>query len=424
MDHSRKQESPASHPKRPEAPLPILEEPIDLTARLAFLSLGDQDRVHLAAISRRMSRDSDAFVEQFYAHLFRFEETAQFLRDPQLVASLKQRQKAHLESMLAAHWDEAYLARHLRVGDAHAQVGINPHMFLGAYNQYLQFCFRRLAAPNAEMQAFAEQMLSLLKVVLLDIGLSLDAYFQQATQNLREALNLVFQANTELRQFAQFTSHDLKTPLATVANLCDEVLDEFAEELPSEAQKLIDQARQRAFSMSRTIDELLKSTISLSTKVELDEVPSGEVIHEAVDQVRPQLEEKQIELTSASQLPWVMGDRVRIREAFYNLLSNAAKFIDKTPGRITIDVDLRGQDCIFAVRDNGPGIPREEWERVFVPFRRLPTHREQPGSGLGLYFAKSVIEAQGGRLWVESELGEGSCFYVLLKRPPGAAARD
>jgi len=409
-----------------DAATPALpEEPTDLASRLAFLSLDEQDRVHLAAIAGRLSRESDEFVEQFYAHLFRFPGTARFLRDPQLVASLKERQKSHLESMLAAKWDDAYVARHLRVGDAHAQVGISPHMFLGAYNQYLQFCFRRLTDPdNPRMQEFAERMLSLLKVVLLDIGLTLDAYFLQATQNLREALDLVFQANTELRQFAQFTSHDLKTPLATVANLCDEVLDEFANELPPAAQELIDKARQRAFSMSATIDELLKSTISLSTKVELDEVPSSEVINEAIDQVRPQLEEKKIELSVAAHLPWVMGDRVRIREAFYNLLLNAAKFIDKTPGRISINFERRGNDCIFAVCDNGPGIPREEWERIFVPFRRLPTHRDQPGSGLGLYFAKSIIDAQGGRLWVESELGQGSCFYVSLKRPPGTTTRE
>ena len=125
-------------------------------------------------------------------------------------------------------------------------------MFLGAYNQYLQFCFRRLVpTDNPALQEIAERMLSLLKVVLLDIGLTLDAYFLQATQNLREALDLVFQANAELRQFAQFTSHDLKTPLATVANLCDEVLDEFAEDLPPDACQLIDKGRGSAFSMQR-----------------------------------------------------------------------------------------------------------------------------------------------------------------------------
>ena len=116
-----------------------------------------------------------------------------------------------------------------------------------------------------------------------------------------------------------------------------------------------------------------------------------------------------------AQCPWVSGDRVRLREAFYNLLSNAAKFIDKTPGRIAIEVKSSGDECIFTVADNGPGIPRNELERVFAPFRRLPMHRDQPGSGLGLYFTKNLIEQQGGRVWAQSEPGQGSVFYVVLK---------
>ncbi len=140
--------------------------------------------------------------------------------------------------MLDAQWDTDYVRRRQRVGDVHAKVGIEPKIFLGAYYQYLQFCFRRMAAQHdPQLQAYAEQMLTLLKVVMLDVGMTLDAYFVEATRNLRHALDIVFRSNTELRQFAQFTSHDLKTPLATVANLCDEVLDEFATEIPAEAQR-------------------------------------------------------------------------------------------------------------------------------------------------------------------------------------------
>ena len=101
---------------------------------------------------------------------------------------------------------------------------------------------------------------------------------------------------------------------------------------------------------------------------------------------------------------------------FYNLLSNAIKFIDKRQGRITIGCTTRDDDCVFSFADNGSGIPAEELSRVFVPFRRLPAHRHIPGSGLGLYFAKAMVEQQNGRIWAESEPGTGSCFYVLLKR--------
>lgn len=224
------------------------------------------------------------------------------------------------------------------------------------------------------------------------------------------------QANTELRQFAQFTSHDLKTPLATVINLCDEAVDEFGRDMPAEAHRLVELARNQSLRISRTIDELPSSTDSIHADTEIQETSSEQALTEAIDRVRPLLDEKQIELTLPTQFPWVAGDRVRLREAFYNLLSNAAKFIDKRPGRIAVAVEIRGDDCIFSFADNGPGIPSDELQRIFVPFRRLSIHRDIPGSALGLYFTKNHMEQQGGRVWAESEPGHGARFVVLLKR--------
>ena len=370
----------------------------------------------MQAIAPTLTACSTEFVETFYRHLFRFNETARFLQDPALVERLKLAQQSHLESMLEAVWNEDYVDRRQRVGDVHAQVGINPRMFLGAYNQYLQFCFRRLVDDkHPQMQEFAEQGLSLLKAVFFDIGLTLDAYFQHATEDLQRALDLVFRANNELRQFAQLTSHDLKTPLGTMANLCDEAIDEFGHQMPAAARELITAAKNRAYRMSQTIDELLASALTSHSDDHSDVFSAEMVINQAIDTVKPLLEDRQIELLVDGPLPWLSGDPVKIREAFYNLFSNAAKFIDKKPGRIHVSAQVEGNECVFCVADNGPGIPVEELQRIFVPFRRLPSHRSKPGSGLGLYFTKSLIEQQSGQIWAESELGQGSRFYVQLK---------
>jgi signal transduction histidine kinase len=394
-----------------------------LPQRLAFLSIGPEDQERLRALAPQLKEQATAFVETFYRHLFAFEETARFLHDPALVARLKELQQGHLESMLAAVWDEGYAQRRFRVGDVHAQVGINPEIFLGAYNQYLQFCVRHLATQFDEgARDLAEQLLSLQKAVFLDIGLTLEAYFAQSTQSLRQALDLLYRANSDLRQFAHLTSHDLKTPLATMANLCDEALDEFRDQMPAEAVRLIEAARNRSFSMSQTIDELLSSTMSLHTEQAWSAISSDQVIAKAVERLGPLLEQKNITLTVATGMPAVSGDPARLGEVFFNLLTNAVKFIDKRKGRIAIDFTTRDDECIFEVRDNGPGIPAEELERVFVPFRRLPSHRSVPGSGLGLYFTKAMVEQQNGRVWVESELGVGSSFFVLLKRAKSGEA--
>jgi signal transduction histidine kinase len=392
---------------------------LDLQTRLDFLGLTEADAGRLRSLGPLFSVYADEFVEAFYRHLFAFDETARFLHDPAVVARLKQLQRSHFESMLEAVWNESYAAGRRKVGQAHAEIGIEPAVFLGAYNQYAQLCFRRFAAGlNAAENEDLERLLSALKAIFLDVGLTLEAYFLQSTQTLRQVLDMYWKANSELKQFAQLASHDLKTPLATVANLCDEALDEFGHQMPEGARKLVEAARQRTFRMSAMIDELLVSAVPPDGTEMQEEVSITAALAEVVDRLRAALDEKGISLDVAADLPTVWGNKVRLREAFYNVLSNAVKFMDKRPGRITFGAEIRDSECIFSIADNGPGIPRDELKRIFVPFRRLPAHRDLPGSGLGLYFAKSLIEHEGGMIWAESELGQGSCFYVTLKRAP------
>jgi len=405
------------HPDDVPGQDPPLPDGADLHRRLAFLELTEADRSRLQGLKGPLDAVADDFVDAFYRHLFSFDETARFLQDAVLVARLKKAQQAHFESMLEADWTENYVAQRYRVGDVHAQVGINPQMFLGAYNQYLQFCSRELfEGCSAETIELSTKLLALQKAVFLDISLTLDAYFAQATQSLRKALDLVYRANAELQQFAQLTSHDLKTPLATMANLCEEALDEFGNQIPPEAASLIDAARNRAFRMSATIDELLSSAMSLHDEPVVESVPGEHLLNEAIERVRPILKQRGIELEVAEGFPVVLGDRARLREVFYNLLVNAAKYSNKPRGQIRISFQLNEGECIFAVADNGPGIPADELSRIFGPFRRLPVHRGIPGSGLGLYFAKTIVEQQQGRIWAESKLNEGTTFFVALKR--------
>lgn len=383
--------------------------------RLAFLNLDQADAERLRAMLPEFRRWADDFVEVFYRHLFSFAETSRLLQSPATVSWLREAQKRHFETMLEAVWDENYFRQRRRVGQTHAEVGLEPQYFLGAYNQYIDYSLERLAEQSGgDVHAYQRQVASLLKAILFDIGLTLDAYFAQSTSNLRHALDMFWQANSELRQFAQLTSHDLKTPLATVANLCDEALDEFSEQLPDPARQLIEKAKNRTFRMSHMIDELLANAVAESDGQIVGETSSQEALDEAVELLRPELEQNRIEVTVPKPLPWVQASKLRLREVFQNLLSNAAKFIDRRPGKVTVECYRQGNRCVIVVGDNGPGIPADETERIFSPFRRLPVHRDRPGSGLGLYFTKNLVSQFGGRIWVESEPGQGSRFHIEL----------
>jgi signal transduction histidine kinase len=390
----------------------------DVQRRLAFLEMEEEDGERLRRLAPLFEAHAREFVDRFYRHLYAMPDTASFLQDPALVDRLKQLQLAHLHSMLQADWGEEYVARRRRVGSVHAEKGIEPEFFLGAYQMYLSYYMDHLeVACSGDTCAFVEQMRSLVKAVLLDVGLTLDAYFSRLTDDLRKALDMYWRANAELRQFAQLASHDLKTPLATVANLCEEALDEFRSEMPAEACELIERAKQRSYRMSRMIDELLDATLTQPGADQLAPVALSEVMEDVFDRLNATLAEKNIELVAPPQWPLVLGNRPRLCEAFFNLIANAGKFVNPRTGRIVLSIKQEEEHTTIVVADNGPGVPPEELERIFNPFRRLPRDRNVPGSGLGLYFTKNLIEQQGGQVWAESPPGGGARFCVRLKRP-------
>ena len=402
---------------QPSTPPPEVNSSAQRDARLKFMQLSEADVAALKTLWEKLGPQQDTFIDAFYQHLISFDRTALFLQDPQLVARLKESQRQHLKTMFQAQWDEDYEESRYRVGRVHAEVGVEPQFFLGAFNVYYQQFLQHILADLPT--DFSSQLLplsSLFKVMLLDVGWTLDAYFAQLTSELRSALDMYWRANNSLRQFANLTSHDLKTPLATVANLCDEVLDEFGHELPAEAHRMISAAQERTLRMSRMIDELLSFSVEERGLDTLDVIHSGEALQEALDRVKPLIDTQRIELQLPDHLPYVWGNKTGLCEAFYNLISNAVKYLDKQPGRIQISVTQEPQRAVFCISDNGPGIPAEELNRIFAPFRRLSRDRNRPGFGLGLYFAQSLIEEQGGSVWAESTPGTGSHFYLSLLR--------
>ena len=388
-----------------------------LAKRRAFLQISPEDCDRVRALAPAFRAFGDEFVERFYAHLFSFPATAAFLQDPELVMRLKDLQKEYFESLLHANLEADYVEGRWRIGQVHAEVGLEPQWFLGAYNQYIQHCFKHFAAlPQRDLPEYVAGTLSLMKFILLDIGLALDAYFARSTQQLRKALELYEQSNTELAEFAHLVSHDLKTPLATVSGLCEEFLDEFGTRVPDEARRLIEAARSRTMRMKGMIDELLEMSETAAQPVQRARVSARSLLDEVLDRVRLEIGERTIRIDVPDDMPEIDAHPGRFREVFYQLISNAVKFMDKEPGEIRVSVAQDGDEQIFCVSDNGPGISDSDQRKIFAPFQRLPHHRSHPGSGLGLYFVRRIVEQRGGRVWVESQPGEGCRFFVAIPR--------
>ncbi|MGE3822154.1 MAG: protoglobin domain-containing protein [Isosphaeraceae bacterium] len=402
----------------------VLDRLID--ERREFLELSDHDVETVRNMAETFRSFLDEFIEEFYQHLFSNPTTSSYLTDPETVERLKRKQRLYFESMLEARLDATYVRDRLRIGQAHADVGLEPRWFLGAYNQYLQFCFRRYALRcEGDLERYAGGTLSLLKIMLLDMGLGLDSYFAQATDELRKALRLLSQSNAELKEFARLASHDLKTPLATVAGYCDEFLDEFGREVPAEGRRLIETARAKALQLGHTVDELLSVSEASAQLDRRHLVPARRLFEGALERLHSEIESRRARVILPDEMPEVFAHPGRLQEVFHNLISNALKYTDTGRGTVKVSVATEKDMHVFRVSDNGPGIAEADFAKIFAPFRRLPQHRDQPGSGLGLYFAKLIIEEQEGRIWVTSTLGEGSTFFVALPIvDPGPASAE
>ena len=400
---------PGPHPSEEILPSEVLAR------RCAFLDISDADVERVRGLLDLFDSFLDGFIEQFSTHLLANPVTASFLTDAALVARLKQVQKRYFESLLQARLDADYVVDRRRIGQVHADVGLEPPWFLGAYNQYLQYTFRQFAAHcGGDLGCYVEGTLALLKLLLLDMGLALDPYFARSTEHLRTALRLLAQSNAEVKEFAHLASHDLKTPLATVANLCEEFLDEFGPQVPAEGRGLIEAARAKTLKLGRMIDELLEISAAGTQTNQRVPVATRPLLDQVLERLRPEIEGRPIEISVPDHLPEVYAHPGRLREVFYHVLSNAVKFLDKEAGTIRLGVEAANGEHIFCISDNGPGIAEADLPQIFAPFRRLPQHRNKPGSGLGLYFVKTFVEEQGGRVWVESRVGEGTQFYIAL----------
>lgn len=237
---------------------------------------------------------------------------------------------------------------------------------------------------------------------------------EQSLRDIQEANRLLELKNAELERFTYTVSHDLKSPLITIRGYLGH-LEESA--IAGDLQRFrADASRiQRA---TNKMEALLRDLLALSRVGRVrnpdEDVPLASVAHDAEDLVRGALVARGVTVEIAPDLPVVRGDRQRLLEVMQNLLENATKFMgDEAHPRIEIGSRTDPAGPVFFVRDNGVGIDPRHRDKVFDLFEKLTPGTE--GTGVGLALVKRIIEAHGGRVWVESEgPGRGSTFCFTL----------
>ncbi len=222
-------------------------------------------------------------------------------------------------------------------------------------------------------------------------------------------------SNSDLEQFAYVASHDLQEPLRMISSYTQLLERRYRDRLDGDALEFIGFAVDGANRMQRMISDLLSySTLSTGPKL-FDRVDSATALARAIASLQNVIRQASAVITS-DDLPVVFADESQLARLFQNLIENGIKFRGTEAPRIHISAQEDGDQWSFSVRDNGIGIGPEYRDRIFVIFQRLHRKDEYPGTGIGLTICKKIVERHGGRIWVESEPGEGTTFHFTIGR--------
>jgi PAS domain S-box-containing protein len=237
----------------------------------------------------------------------------------------------------------------------------------------------------------------------------------KANESLEYKNKLLEVSNKELEDFAYITSHDLKEPLRGIGNYATFLLEDYGDKLGNEAKSKLETLPRLVNHMESLLDGLLYYSKVSRTELNISQVNLALILESVLKSLDTLLTENGAEVVVHKKLPTIACDPEGVTEIFRQLISNALIYNDKKKKRIEVGFITEGQNKIF-VRDNGIGILSKHFEPMFRIFKRLNSRKKLKGGvGIGLTVAKKLIEKHGGRIWVNSQFGDGTTFYFTLE---------
>lgn len=228
--------------------------------------------------------------------------------------------------------------------------------------------------------------------------------------NLLEELENV---NDELKDFAYIISHDLKAPLRGISTLANWISEDCGDKLGEEGKEQMNLLLTRVERMHDLIEGVLSYSRVGRIKEDLVEINLNKLLPEVIDMIAPP---ESISVSLDNELPVITAEKTRILQLFQNLISNAVKYMDKPQGKIQIGCDDDGEFWKLKVADNGSGIDKKHFEKIFKIFQTVSASDSYNSTGVGLSVVKKIVEMYGGNVWVESEVGSGSTFFFTFRK--------
>jgi light-regulated signal transduction histidine kinase (bacteriophytochrome) len=244
---------------------------------------------------------------------------------------------------------------------------------------------------------------------------------ERARLEIVERSEELARSNADLEQFAYVASHDLSEPLRKVANFCQLLERQYADQLDDKAEQYIAYAVDGAKRMQALISDLLAFSRVGRTTEHFEPVDTDRVLTRALAILDDRMVASGAEIVRGA-LPTVDGDPTLLTALFQNLVGNAMKYRspDRTP-RIEVWAEREDENWLFTVTDNGIGIDHQYAERIFAIFQRLHLRDKYGGTGIGLALCRRIVEFHRGRIWLGENSGPGATFHFLIPDHAGSA---
>ncbi len=218
-------------------------------------------------------------------------------------------------------------------------------------------------------------------------------------------------SNKELEDYASIVSHDLKSPLRSIHSLISWIKEDNDKQLNDETMQYLSLIEGKVEKMDHLIEGILTYAKIDKVDVIAEKVNTHEVIENIINIIHIPIH---IKVIINGNLPIINADKFRMQQLFQNIISNAVNYIDKPNGLVEVSCNQTEEKNIFAIKDNGPGIAKENQEKIFKTFQSLG--QSDKSTGLGLSIVKKIIETYKGKIWLESQLTQGTTFFISLNK--------
>ncbi len=236
---------------------------------------------------------------------------------------------------------------------------------------------------------------------------------RKAERRQFELLEQLENINSELKDFANIVSHDLKDPLRMIQRLAQWVSDDYADKFDKKGKEQLDLILNQVNRMHNLIDGILKYSKVGYLAEQKVQINLNDLIPQIIDMVSAP---ENITIVVENELPVIESEQTRITWVFQILLSNAVKCMDKSQGKVRIGCIEEDVCWKFSVADNGPGIEEELFEKIFRMFQTSEPQDKLEGTGIGLSLVKKIVESYGGKIWSKSKLRQGTTFLFTLPK--------